>query len=110
MPTNPLKLRGYEKFWNALVAGNIIQVPIVVTLAGLYYFTKEPSYLPSTEVVIGCVGIFWGALGAAIGAYLATNSPTDDADGQPVVTTALDVPVPPQPVVNPESTQGNLFT
>lgn len=99
-----MKIAGYEKFWNALVAGNIIQVPIVATLALLYYATGNEAYLPAIEVVIGCVGIFWGALGAAIGAYLATNTPLD-VNGDPLSPPAVPMVMVPESSLEPDPVQ-----
>lgn len=105
MISNPIKIKGYEKFWNALFAGNIAQVPIVVTTI-LVANLMGPEYsdmLPGKEVVIGCIGIFWGSLFGAIGAYLATNSPVDNpVTGTPEVQVSL-------PVEAETSAQGELL-
>jgi hypothetical protein len=86
----PFKLQGNEKFWNALLAGNSVQVPITLTLVLLYNTTGIPEFLPTTEILIAQVGIFWGSLWSAMGAYTATNSePTN-----------ISVPAIPDP--NPE--------
>lgn len=86
-----LKITGYEKFWNALLAGNSSQVPIIATLALIGYLVKDPSYIPTKEVIIGAVGIFWGTLWAAFGAYMATTTPLDE-NGNSVKTTTITQP------------------
>lgn len=73
MPTNPLKLSGYEKFWTALLAGNSVQVPINLTL--LLLSRTDEGFHPGIENLIASVGTFWIALFAASGALFATNSP-----------------------------------
>ncbi len=69
---NPFRIRGYEKFWNALLAGNFVQVPIVSTLLLLSFL--DPEFHPGLESVIAVVTVFWTALAAALGAYLADNT------------------------------------
>lgn len=74
-----LKVAGYEKFWLALLAGNSVQVPITLTLLLIAVTTGIPDYMPTAETVIFMVGVFWGSLWAALGAFFGKN--TEPAGG-----------------------------
>lgn len=87
----PFRVRGYEKFWNALLAGNSVQVPVIITLASIGRLVQDAApYLPTPEAVIATVGIFWTALFSALGAFIALNT-------EPVANSTTEPNQEPQP-------------
>lgn len=103
---NPLRIKGYEKFWLALLAGNSVQVPILLTLAAIGALVKDGSaYIPTPEAVITVVGIFWGTWWAAFGAFIGYNTPLD-ANGDPLPSAP--VPAPSPPAAAPELPVGGM--
>lgn len=74
----PFRIRGYEKFWAALLAGNAMQVPVVISLALIGRLVENGTpYIPTPETVIATVGIFWTSLNAALGAFIAATTTTE---------------------------------
>lgn len=74
-----IKIKGYEKFWNALVGGGfqtVLTTALIWLLSALV--TGVPA--PGPEALIAMVAGFSASLVSAISAYLATNTePTSEA-------------------------------
>ena len=69
-----MKIKGYEKFWNALLQGGTATFVTTLAIWGLSTVaTGIPAPTPTaiTAAVGGLIGTFF----SAIGAYMATNSP-----------------------------------
>ena len=71
-------LRGYEKFWSALLSGGFVAAARTLALfvASLTGAVDAPDRATIAAAITGAVT----ALAAAAGAYLATNSPLANPD------------------------------
>lgn len=75
LPSNPIRIAGYEKFWGALLAGSA--VGSAATLAEWAFAVATDAYpAPDGALIREAVRNFTVALAAALGAYLPANSGT----------------------------------
>lgn len=96
-----MKLKGYEKFWSALLSGGFVAAASTLALyvASLAGAVDAPDRAAIASAITGLVT----ALAAAAGAYLATNTPTDDTTPAAAVGAYLATNTQPNYNTNPEN-------